>query len=255
MRFTEPRFLGRNLAASVNVFDVTIDLLDEADFRQTRRGGQIGFAFPLSENTRFNGRYTLREEDIEFPGQEDCPAILAGAAEAQGTTTLNGQNSISLCEQLGGRISSIFGYSFTWDRKNDPITPTGGFDFVLSQDLAGIGGDVRYLRTDVRANFYKGLYKNVIASASLSGGYIRGWGDDSVAINDRYFKGNNEFRGFDNAGVGPRTLFFTTGEEGEDVVEFRGNALGGNAFALANTEVSFPLGAVSYTHLTLPTKA
>ena len=71
----------------------------------------------------------------------------------------------------------------------------------MSQDLAGIGGDVRYLRTDVRTNFYKGLFKDVIASLELSGGYIRGWGDDNVAINDRYFKGGNiDFRGFDNAG-------------------------------------------------------
>jgi len=87
--------------------------------------------------------------------------------------------------------------------------------------------------------------KDVIASASLSGGYIRGWGNDSVAINDRYFKGNFEFRGFDNAGVGPRLLVFDTQEEGEEVVEIRGRALGGNAFALANAEVSFPLGIAS----------
>lgn len=243
LRFTEPRFLGRNLAASFNIFDVTIDLLDEAQFRQSRRGGQVSFAFPLTENTRFNGRYTLRQEDIEFPQQDECPAILAG--QGLGITTTSTQNLISLCEQLDGRLSSIFGYSFTWDRKNDPITPTGGFDLNFSQDFAGIGGDVRYLRTDVRANFYKGLFKDVIASTSLSAGYIRGWGDDTVAINDRYFKGNFEFRGFDNAGVGPRVLTFETVGEGEEVVEFRNNALGGNAFALASSEVSFPLGIAS----------
>ncbi|MEP3654912.1 MAG: outer membrane protein assembly factor BamA [Litorimonas sp.] len=237
LRFTEPRFLGRNLAASFNLFDVTIDLIDEAQFRQSRTGGQVSFAFPLTEYTRFNGRYTLRKEDIEFPQQDECPAVLAG--QGGGATD---RNLLSLCDQLGGRLSSIFGYSFTWDRRNDPITPTGGFDVQLSQDLAGIGGDVQYLRTDLRANFYKGLFKDVIASAALSGGYIRGWGDDSVAINDRYFKGNFEFRGFDNAGVGPRVLQFATANEGEEVVEFRRNALGGNAFALANAEVSFPLG-------------
>ena len=245
LRFTEPRFLGRNLAASFNIFDTTIDLLEEADFRQSRRGGQVSFAFPLTENTRFNGRYTLREEDIEFPEQDQCPAVLAGQGVG-GTTTTGTRNLISLCEQLGGRLSSIFGYSFTWDRRNDPITPTGGFDFQLSQDLAGIGGDVRYLRTDVRTNFYKGLFKDVIASLELSGGYIRGWGDDNVAINDRYFKGGNiDFRGFDNAGVGPRILTFQTGNPGDEVVEFRNQALGGNAFAFANAEVSFPLGVAS----------
>lgn len=244
LRFTEPRFLGRNLAASFNLFDVTIDLVDEAQFRQSRTGGQVSFAFPLTEYTRFNGRYTLRQEDIEFPQQDQCPAILNGQGLGENATSGN-RNLLSLCEQLGGRLSSIFGYSFTWDRRNDPITPTGGFDVQLSQDLAGIGGDVRYLRTDIRANAYKGLFKDVIASASLSGGYIRGWSDDSVAINDRYFKGNFEFRGFDNAGVGPRVLQFETQNEGEEVIEFRRNALGGNAFALANAEVSFPLGIAS----------
>ena len=143
-------------------------------------------------------------------------------------------------------MSSILGYSFVWDRRNDPITPTGGFDFLLSQDLAGIGGDVRYLRTELSSNFYKGLFRNVIASVELSGGYIRGWGDDSVAINDRFFKGgNNDFRGFDNAGVGPRILSFQTQNPGDEVVEFRNQALGGNAFAFANAEVSFPLGVAS----------
>jgi len=246
VRFTEPRFLGRNLAASINVFDVVIDLVDEAQFRQRRTGGQLSFAFPLTENTRFSGRYTLRQEDIEFPQQDQCPAVLAGVSAGELSSVAN-RNLLSLCEQLGGRLSSIFGYSFTWDRRNDPITPTGGFDLQLSQDLAGIGGDVNYLRTDIRGNYYLGLYKDVIASATVSGGYIRGWGDDTVAINDRYFKGNFEFRGFDNAGVGPRLLNYNadTGSTLVNGVDGRGSALGGNAFGLASAEVSFPLGVAS----------
>jgi len=188
LRFTEPRFLGRNLAASFNVFDVVIDLVDEAQFRQRRTGGQLSFAFPLTENTRLNARYTLRQEDIEFPQQDECPAILSGVA-AGAEATLSTQSLLSFCEQLGGRLSSIFGYSFTWDRRNDPITPTDGFDVQLSQDFAGIGG--------------------VVATASVSGGYIQGWGDDVITRQDRYFKGNFEFRGFDNSGgVGPRLLNF-----------------------------------------------
>jgi len=243
LRFTEPRFLGRNLAASFNVFDVVLDI-DNANFRQRRTGGQVSFAFPLTENTRFNGRYTLRREDLEFPEQDQCPGILAGL-QSGAQNTLSTQNLLTFCEQLGGRWSSIFGYSFTWDRRNDPITPTGGFDVQLSQDLAGIGGDVQYLRTDVRANAYKGLFKDVILSGRLSAGYIRGWGDDTVTRQDRYFKGNNEFRGFDNiGGVGPRLLTFNadTGSTLVNGLDGRGIALGGNAFGLASAEVSFPLG-------------
>jgi outer membrane protein insertion porin family len=235
LRFTEPRFLGRNLAAGVELFDVTIDFLEEAGFRQSRTGGQVTLAFPLTEYTSLTTRYSLRTEDIEFPEQAQCAGF-----EATGF----GSNTrlASLCEQAGGRLSSIFGYTFAWDRRNDPITPTGGFDVRWSQDLAGIGGDVKYLRTDIRANAYKGLYKNVIASATLAGGYIRGWGGDPVTINDRYFKGNFDFRGYDNAGIGPRSVLVDA-ETGQ--ITQRLNALGGNAFGLASTEVSFPLGVPS----------
>ena len=238
LRFTEPRFLGRNLAAGVELFDVTIDFLEEAGFRQSRRGGQVTLAFPLTENTSLSTRYSLRQENIEFPQENQCETIQASQNSGAGINPQDLQ-LLSLCEQAGGRLSSILGYTFSWDRRNDPITPTGGFDVRFSQDLAGAGGDVKYLRTDVRANAYKGLFKNVIASATLSGGYIRGWGGDAVTINDRYFKGNFDFRGYDNAGIGPR-LVDVNGETGEVIL--RRNALGGNAFGLAAAEVSFPVG-------------
>jgi len=234
LRFTEPRFLGRNLAAGVELFDVTIDFLEEAGFRQSRTGGQVTLAFPLTENTTLSTRYSLRRESIESPGVNE--ATCAAAADGGGGVS---QQQLSLCDQIDGRLSSIVGYTFGWDRRNDPITPTRGFDVRFSQDLAGVGGDVKYLRTDLRANAYRGLFKNVIASTALSAGYIRGWGGDPVSINDRYFKGNFEFRGFDNAGVGPRVVQYdpNTGQ-----IVNRLNALGGNAFALAAAEVSFPVG-------------
>ena len=40
-------------------------------------------------------------------------------------------------------------------------------------------------------------------------------------------------------------MTFQTENPGDEVVEFRNGALGGNAFALANAEVSFPLGIAS----------
>jgi outer membrane protein insertion porin family len=234
LRFTEPRFLGRNLAAGVELFDVVIDFLEEANFRQSRTGGQLTLAFPLTEYTTLSTRYSLRQEKIESPGVNT-----ASCAQAASGGTGVSQQQLAFCDQINGRLSSIVGYTFGWDRRNDPITPTRGFDVRFSQDAAGVGGDVKYLRTDVTANAYRGLYKNVIASARLSGGYIRGWGGDPVSINDRYFKGNFDFRGYDNAGIGPRVVQYNplTGETTR-----RLNALGGNAFGIAAAEVSFPVG-------------
>lgn len=228
LRFTEPRFLGRNLAAGVELFDVNIDFLSEAGFRQTRRGGSLSLAFPVTEYTTLATRYTLRQEEIEIPNI-DCVDVLSNPIQSS-------QNS--LCQQQGKRLSSILGYTFSWDRRNDPIKPTRGFDVRFSQDFAGVGGDVQYLRTDVTGNVYKGLFRNIIASAKVSGGYITGWGGDPVQVNDRFFKGNYDFRGYDTAGIGPRVVEIdnATGRV------FRRNALGGNAYGLVSSEVSFPLG-------------
>lgn len=227
LRFTEPRFLGRNLSAGIELFDVTIDFLDETGFRQSRTGGQISLGFPLTQNTSLTARYSLRNEEIEIPGI-NCVAALANPIFSQQT---------NLCLQEGSRVASIGGFTFAWDRKNDPITPTRGFDVRFTQDFAGIGGEVKYLRSEVQSNFYRGLFPGVVASAKLFGGYIRGWGGDDVLQNDRFFKGSFDFRGYETTGIGGRVLQtnLLTGETS------RGLALGGNAYALAASEVSFPL--------------
>ena len=43
---------------------------------------------------------------------------------------------------------------------------------ILSQDFAGLGGDVRYLRTRLDATKYKGFGGGWIFSAHAEGGYI-----------------------------------------------------------------------------------
>ena len=219
LRFTEPRFLNRNLAAGIEVFNVTNDFFSEAGFRSTRIGGQATLGFRVTEYTTLQARYALRQESV------DCRADLA-------------RDNPQLCDRDNKRLSSIFGYTFGWDRRNDPITPTRGFDLFLSQDFAGIGGDVKYLRSEINSNIYYGLFKDVIASGKISGGYITGWGGDSVQINDRFFKGSQTFRGFDNAGIGPRVV-----QTLDDGSKRRLNALGGNAYGHAALEVSFPLVA------------
>ncbi len=220
LRFTEPRFLNRNLAAGIELFNITNDFFSEAGFKSKRVGSQATLGFRLTEFTTLQARYALRQETVE------CTAAL---------TTSNPL----LCLQDNNRLSSVLGYTFGWDKRNDPITPTRGFDLFFTQDFAGIGGDVKYLRSELRASTYYGIFKDVIATAKVSGGYITGWGGNPVQINDRFFKGSRTFRGFDNAGIGPRTLItssqFPNGR--------RLNALGGNAYGHAVAEVSFPLVA------------
>ena len=120
-----------------------------------------------------------------------------------------------LCDQEGTFLTSRHGLHLNWDRRNDPVRATRGFDFSISQDLAGLGGEVNYLRTELDCGLYYGCRGQAGARASAAvAGYISGWGGDDVRINDRFFKGGASFRGFDVAGIGPRQLLVddATGE-------------------------------------------
>ena len=148
----------------------------------------------------------------------------------------------SLCLEERSDLSSILGYTFNWDRRNDPFEPTRGFDFSLSQDVAGVGGDVKYLRTEATGAVYRGILPGVRASWRLSGGYIFPFGDnDSLRINNRFFRGGNSFRGFDVAGLGPRQIVRFVDDEGNltDEVQRR-NALGGQIYYQSTMELTVP---------------
>ena len=74
--------------------------------------------------------------------------------------------------------------------------------FSVSQDLAGLGGDVQYIRTELTGAAYRGIFKGVRASVRLSGGAIEPLGDDdSIRINNPLLPGGSSFRGFDVAGL------------------------------------------------------
>ena len=219
IRFTEPRFMGRNIAAGVDVFSIRQDFLEEASFETQSTGLGIRAGFPLTEDMSLGLRYTIRNDDVTvdpFQCLSASPPLI--------------------CRSQGGFLTSVGGYTWNWDRRNNPRRPTRGFDVSVSQDLAGLGGEVKYLRTEVNGGAYYGIIENWVASFQLSAGYILGWDDDTVRINDRFFKGGQTFRGFEVAGLGPREIItnLNTGEV------TNGDSVGGKLYSIGTLELSFP---------------
>ncbi|HKR86538.1 MAG TPA: outer membrane protein assembly factor BamA [Phenylobacterium sp.] len=213
--FTEPRFLGRDLAAGIDVYYYKYDLtrISTAPYSTTSLGTNLRLNFPLSLNSRGSLIYTLRTDDVSV-----------GDSLCSGTVI-----SSSLCSQRGYFLTSLVGYGYRTDHRNDPIKPTRGFYLQFNQDFAGIGGDVKYIRTEANAGWYHGFAKNLILSTVGSAGYVNGWGGDAVRINDRFFKGGDSFRGFETAGIGPR-----------DISAGRSDALGGKGYAIGTVEMTVP---------------
>ena len=68
--------------------------------------------------------------------------------------TLIGSQSRFLRDSIGRRWQSILGYTVGFDTRNSLIRPTRGRSFYFSQDFAGLGGDVRYVRSRVNFDNY-----------------------------------------------------------------------------------------------------
>lgn len=215
LSFTEPRFLGRDLGAGVDLYSYRYDLTDYSAYKTNTIGAGLRLGFPLTMNSRGSLRYTLRRDEVEIPASYCDPSAPIV--------------SISLCAQRGQYTTSLIGYGLRLDRRNDPLNPTRGFYTALNQDLAGVGGDVNYLKTEVEGGWYYGFSPSFIFSATGSLGYVDGWNGDTVRINDRFYKGGNSFRGFETAGIGPR-----------DLNASRSDALGGKAYAIGSVELTVP---------------
>ena len=278
LRFREPRFLDRNLAAGIDIFSSRSDFsnIGFGGFTSDTIGAGVNLGFPLTENTNLGLRYRLQQDELDINlgnvvidgsgdlliitdtfdgGTPDDPSddtvfdrpatasddLPASALVVDACSPLYNNRSFSNCRNERAELSSIIGYTFNWDRRNDPIQPTGGFDFSFSQDLAGVGGDVQYIRTESSAAAYQGIFKGVRASVRLSGGYIGSWGgDDGIRINNRFFRGGSTFRGFDVAGLGPRRIVREVDAGGNTQRIRKGRALGGKAYYQATAELTFP---------------
>jgi outer membrane protein insertion porin family len=249
--FTEPYLFDKNIAVGVDVFRRDFNAFNyigtdrNTTYSQVSTGFQLRAGVPLTEYWSLSGRYGLSYDEVSLDQSYfrngNCDALLAGRY---------------LCDSLGNRWTSSIGYSLIFDSLNSRLRPTAGQRFSFSQDFAGLGGDVKYLRTRAEGAKFWGLGNSgFIFSVNAEGGYIHplqdspGPGIDAVRIIDRFYLGEPQFRGFDIRGVGPRIrrTYFTDGSPAQvlrdDRDEIVDDALGGRAYYLARAELEIPLGA------------
>lgn len=206
--FTEPYFLNRDLAAGVDAFHMTRDLQDESSFDQKKTGGGFRLGYPLSERWR----QTMRIR-----------------AERNNIYNVDNDASRFIRDQEGERDTIALSQRTTYDNRDSEIMPTEGFLFWFTTEVTGLGGDSKYVAGTTGGSWYYPIMDQVIFNLLGEVGAIEGYGDEIVTINERYYLGGTNLRGFEQAGVGPRDL------QSDD-------SLGGNRFYRGTAEVSFPLG-------------
>jgi outer membrane protein insertion porin family len=207
LSFTEPYFLNRELAAGFDIFALQRDYTQFAGYIETSYGGSLRAGYQFNEALRQTLSYTIRSDTVSDIVDGASPFITA---------------------QQGTRLASIVGQVLLYDKRDNRLQPTSGYYGSYSTDLAGLGGQVFFIRNGVNGGFYYPFATNWVGSITGEAGYIHGLGQ-GVRIENRYFIGGDNLRGFASGGIGPRDV--TTN-----------NALGANAYWLGSVQLSMPLG-------------
>ncbi|MFL6734434.1 MAG: outer membrane protein assembly factor BamA [Sphingomicrobium sp.] len=212
-------------------------------YSQVSTGGGLRTGFPVTEYMSFGTRYSLTFDNVTLdkgtfytdpdgtgPLGLRCDPLRAGRY---------------LCDEIGKRMTSLVGYSVLFDNTNG-IRASKGQRWSLSQDFAGLGGDVRYIRTRLDGTKYWGFGGGWVLSAHAEGGYVHalqkapGVGRDAIRLTDRFF--GPDLRGFDLRGIGPRIQRVEYNPDGtlSDNSRLITDALGGRAYYMGRLELELP---------------
>lgn len=263
--FTEPYLFDRSIAVSGDIFRRDLNSFNffnnqrNTTYQQATTGFQLRVGVPVNEYIYFQARYGLSQDDISLdestfftdpdgtgPLPASCDPIVAGRF---------------LCDATGKRLTSSLGYTLLYDDRDNRIRPTRGQSIGISQDFAGLGGSVKYVKTRINADKFWKPFGNFVFGLSLESGYIhplesRGLesvGVDDVRLTDRFYLGEPQMRGFDIRGVGPRVqrVFFqgdivngvAVNTALTDRNQIQDDAIGGRAYYMGRAELQIPLGS------------
>ncbi|HEX2940849.1 MAG TPA: outer membrane protein assembly factor BamA, partial [Rhodopila sp.] len=208
---TDPYFLGRNLVGGVDTFLIQTQYLGTEPYDERRVGFSLRLGYDFNEHLRQVWSYSLVNRDV-FNVQPYAGIFIQNEA---GTTTLS-------------QISQ----TLTLDYRDSKVLPHTGYIVQGGTDLAGLGGDARFVRGNLNAAYYISL-ERLLGSPDWglkfagSTGYMALLPGGREEIIDRFFLGGDNLRGFFIGGAGPHDSI--------------GDPLGGRFIWTQTTEMRYPL--------------
>ncbi len=201
---TEPYLFDRNLLGSADFIN-TEDEFNNIKIEKT--GIELGAGFQAANDYRHRFNYEL----------------------SQNKTTTTSTTAQSTSGDEGNLLLSEISYSVTQDKRDNRIDPREGYMWRVTESVAGIGGDIQYLKSQVEGQYlHPLLFKRAVIGVSGQVGIIDGFGE-KVPRSSRFLIGGRSVRGFDNNGIGPR-------DAGDD------SAVGGNKFYTTSVNLTSDLG-------------
>ncbi len=220
---TEPYFLGYRMSATFAAFQRRKDE-DNYDLQST--GGSVTFGLPLNDTLTGNFGYSFTTDRYTGDGNCESPNEASPAcANSVPTYVFDELN------EDGSRTKSAINYGLTFNTIENRNDPRQGIYARINQEVAGLGGDARFVKTTFDARYYKTVSEEaeMVAMLRFGAGNITGIGQDVEGF-DQFEIGPTRIRGFEFNGIGPR--------------DANNNFIGGKTYLNASAEVQFPLPAL-----------
>ncbi len=216
---TDPYFLGRNMVAGFDLFNIQTEGNSSSvqNYYEERLGGtfRIGYAFNRYLSQSWN--YTITRRKVT-----DVYSAASIYVQAEGGT--------SVLSQVGTTIA--------YDRRDSRAAPHQGFLVTTGVDVAGLGGNEKYVRGKIDGSYYIPLdyftgNHDWTISLKAGTGYLVDYDNGRQDIVDNFYLGGDNLRGFYDGGVGP----YSSPTNKYPATD----ALGGRFIYTQSTQLNFPL--------------
>ena len=254
--FTEPYFLGHRIAAGFDVFAKNSSVSQYAFYNDFMVGGTLRGGVPVTDEITFSPRYSVYSSYISIPNNSwfpynDCQNPIYGITPASQTTATgatisgfptasssfncltNGEASLALKQAQGTTLTSMPGFTLSYNSLDNNRNPTDGIHAEWREDFAGAGGTERYVRSTADLRYYHAIYDEIVGVLHFQGGILNPLGSSGTRIVDNFNMGPELVRGFQPDGIGPRDVSGGLNPEG--------NPLGGTKYWGASAEADFPI--------------
>ncbi len=208
LSYTKPWIFDTRFSGGFDVYDW---LRAYQDFAVDSYGVKLRTGYPLGNYSNVSAYYVI--ENSEITDLDSLASVDPVFIAAQST---------------GWQLKSGFGLAFERNTTDQPFLPTKGsyVGVTLEYDSKDLGSDYNLFKQEYHAGYYYPLFWKFIGHIRAEAGFENG--TDDIPIFERYFLGGiDSMRGWKFGYLGPQ--------------DPAGLVVGGNKYAVINTELLFPI--------------
>ena len=271
MHYTDPYFNDSKMSLGVDGFNTTNKY---TEYTQKQLGFAMGTGYPFKDISipfirEAPKKNPLGADDLATPRAPDIWDYMKGGVAygftKQNITNVQNGASPEIIDEQGVSYTSSMTPSINYDSRDHYFNPSEGMKTIMATKFAGLGGDNRFIKSDISGRWYYPLIKkpewggNYVLSLGGSLGYGIGFhnganGGTDLPLYERFFTGGiNSVRGFVDRSIGPRAPNVCVSSNGStyppsasgscnagDTLQ-KGDVIGGTKLTVLSAELLFPI--------------